>query len=238
MHARAVDMAARFGMDMRVLSSFTEPGAPPRGTLITLEPTPMEEMVLTGIASAADFAKLVARGLPAGMETPTEMLGAPGGRGGERRHGGRGAGGGRARAPPAHAPRGGPPRGAAGGGGVAERLGGGGAGGADGALPHRAGGERDARPPGGVRPRLPRPPRRRGGGGGGLHLLDLHHPAGPLREGRTARSGRCTRASSWSERGPAETRGRTMHVALLGATGAVGRTMLRVLASAGSRWSA
>jgi aspartate kinase len=76
MHARAVDMAARFGMDVRVLSSFTEPGAPPRGTLITLEPTPMEEMVLTGIASARDFAKLVARGLPAGMETPTEILGA------------------------------------------------------------------------------------------------------------------------------------------------------------------
>jgi aspartate kinase len=76
MHARAVDMAARFGMDVRVLSSFTEPGAVPRGTLITLEPTPMEEMVLTGIASARDFAKLVARGLPAGMETPTEILGA------------------------------------------------------------------------------------------------------------------------------------------------------------------
>jgi aspartate kinase len=76
MHARAVDMAARFGMDIRVLSSFTEPGAPEAGTLITLEPTPMEDLVLTGIASMRGFAKLVVRGLPAGMDTPTEMLSA------------------------------------------------------------------------------------------------------------------------------------------------------------------
>ena len=76
MHARAVDMGARFGMDIRVLSSFTEPGVPEAGTLITLEPTPMEDLVLTGIASMQGFAKLVVRGLPAGMDTPTEMLSA------------------------------------------------------------------------------------------------------------------------------------------------------------------
>lgn len=76
MHARAVDMAARFRMDVRVLSSFTDPGVEGSGTLITLEATPMEELVLTGIASARGFAKLVARALPAGMDTPTEILGA------------------------------------------------------------------------------------------------------------------------------------------------------------------
>ncbi len=78
MHARAVDMGARFGMDIRVLSSFAPPGgeedAP--GTLITHAPTPMEELVLTGIASARGFARMIVRGLPAGMDTPTEVLGA------------------------------------------------------------------------------------------------------------------------------------------------------------------
>jgi aspartate kinase len=77
MHARAVDMGARFGMDIRVLSSF-EDGAdddePGRGTLITENPTPMEELSLTGIASSRGYARLIVRGLPTGMRTPTELL--------------------------------------------------------------------------------------------------------------------------------------------------------------------
>lgn len=78
MHARAVDMGARFGMDIRVLSSFAPVGGEEdgRGTLITHAPTPMEELVLTGIASARGFARMIVRGLPAGMDTPTEVLGA------------------------------------------------------------------------------------------------------------------------------------------------------------------
>jgi aspartate kinase len=76
MHARAVDMAARYGLDLRVLSSFGEPDAPQPGTLITLNAAPMEDLVLTGIAAARDFSRLVVRGLPAGMDTPTEVLNA------------------------------------------------------------------------------------------------------------------------------------------------------------------
>jgi aspartate kinase len=77
MHARAVDLGARFGMDIRVLSSFVDgPGSddPDRGTLITEHPMAMEDLVVTGIASTHGFAKLILRGLPPGMRTPTDML--------------------------------------------------------------------------------------------------------------------------------------------------------------------
>lgn len=77
MHPRAVDMGVRFGMDIRVLSSFVDDADQDesgRGTLITENPTLMEELALTGIASARGFATLVVRGLPAGMRTPTEVL--------------------------------------------------------------------------------------------------------------------------------------------------------------------
>lgn len=77
MHARAVDLGARFGMDIRVLSSFVdgpESDDPNRGTLITEHPMAMEDLVLTGIASSRGYAKLILRGLPRGMRTPTDML--------------------------------------------------------------------------------------------------------------------------------------------------------------------
>ena len=77
MHARAVDLGARFGMDIRVLSSFVdgpESDDPNRGTLITENPMAMEDLVLTGIASSRGYAKLILRGLPSGMRTPTDML--------------------------------------------------------------------------------------------------------------------------------------------------------------------
>lgn len=77
MHARAVDLGARFGMDIRVLSSFLdgpESDDPDRGTLITENPMAMEDLVVTGIASSRGFAKLILRGLPPGMRTPTDML--------------------------------------------------------------------------------------------------------------------------------------------------------------------
>jgi aspartate kinase len=77
MHARAVDLGARFGMDIRVLSSFVdgpESDDPNRGTLITENPMAMEDLVVTGIASSRGYAKLILRGLPPGMRTPTDML--------------------------------------------------------------------------------------------------------------------------------------------------------------------
>ncbi|MBW3654778.1 MAG: aspartate kinase, partial [Gemmatimonadetes bacterium] len=77
MHARAVDMGARYGMDIRVLSSFVDTpddDESTRGTLITKNPTGMEDLVLTGIASSRGHAKLIVRGLPAGMRTPTDLL--------------------------------------------------------------------------------------------------------------------------------------------------------------------
>ena len=76
MHARAVEIGARFDVDIRVLSSFVEDeeGAAPRGTLITRTPQRMEELALTGITSQRGHAKLVMRGLPAGMATSTEVL--------------------------------------------------------------------------------------------------------------------------------------------------------------------
>jgi aspartate kinase len=75
MHARAVDIGARFGVDIRVLSSFSDDESP-SGTLITAMPRAMEDLVLTGLASAAGQAKVIVRGLPDGMATSTELLGA------------------------------------------------------------------------------------------------------------------------------------------------------------------
>ncbi|HEX8695827.1 MAG TPA: aspartate kinase [Longimicrobium sp.] len=79
MHGRAVDIGARFGVDIRVLSSFADgggDGGAPRGTLITSREE-MEDLVLrevTGLASKGGQAKLVLRGLEPGMRTQTELL--------------------------------------------------------------------------------------------------------------------------------------------------------------------
>jgi len=77
MHARAVEIGARYGVDIRVLSSFREDEGgddAPRGTRITREPDRMEELALTGITSQRGHAKISMRGLPAGMATATEVL--------------------------------------------------------------------------------------------------------------------------------------------------------------------
>ncbi|HLL82726.1 MAG TPA: ACT domain-containing protein, partial [Longimicrobium sp.] len=75
MHARAVDIGARFGVDIRVLSSFSDDETP-SGTLITSMPRAMEDLVLTGLASSRSQGKVILRGLPAGMATSTGLLGA------------------------------------------------------------------------------------------------------------------------------------------------------------------
>ncbi len=78
MHGRAVDIGGRFGVDIRVLSSFIDDDdGRPRGTLITGKPRRMEDLVLrdvTGLASKTGQAKLVLRGLEPGMATQTGLL--------------------------------------------------------------------------------------------------------------------------------------------------------------------
>ncbi|HYH79244.1 MAG TPA: aspartate kinase [Longimicrobium sp.] len=78
MHGRAVDIGGRFGVDIRVLSSFVEDDdGRPRGTLITGKPKRMEDLVLrdvTGLASRSGQAKLVLRGLAPGMDARTGLL--------------------------------------------------------------------------------------------------------------------------------------------------------------------
>ena len=77
MHSRAVEIGARYDVDIRVLSSFVDDergDGQPRGTLITRTPKRMEEMVVTGIAASRGQAKLVLHGLPAGLRSATEVL--------------------------------------------------------------------------------------------------------------------------------------------------------------------
>jgi aspartate kinase len=79
MHSRAVEIGARFDVDIRVLSSFVDDaadGGRSRGTLITRTPKGMEDLVITGIASSAGEAKLILNGLPAGLRSVTEVLAA------------------------------------------------------------------------------------------------------------------------------------------------------------------
>lgn len=76
MHPRAVEIGARFGVPLRVLSSFRDDGD--QGTLIAgkehMGTQTMEGMVLTGLASEADYARLSIWGLPADMETTSVIL--------------------------------------------------------------------------------------------------------------------------------------------------------------------
>ena len=73
MHARAIEIASRFDVDVWVGSSFEE-GERSAGTLITRTPKRMEDLVLTGITAQPGHAKLVIRGLPPGMHSLTAVL--------------------------------------------------------------------------------------------------------------------------------------------------------------------
>jgi aspartate kinase len=73
MHGRAVEIGAKFDVDIHVLSAFEE-HAGESGTRITREPQRMEELVLTGIASKRDQAKLIMRNLPPGLRSTTAVL--------------------------------------------------------------------------------------------------------------------------------------------------------------------
>jgi len=76
MHGRAVDIGDRFGVDIRVLSSFVDDDGDGRGrgTLITRRARTMEELVVTGVAPKGGQAKVVMRGLAPGMKTQTVLL--------------------------------------------------------------------------------------------------------------------------------------------------------------------
>lgn len=76
MHPRAVDIGERFRVDIRVLSSFIDNDDPERGTLISSSTAPMEDVVITGLASRPAQSKLVLRDLPGGMASVTEIMGA------------------------------------------------------------------------------------------------------------------------------------------------------------------
>lgn len=74
MHPRAVEIGARYGVPIRVLSSFRDDDD--SGTLITSKERKMESLQLTGLASEKSHVQVVVRGLPSGMEAITELLGA------------------------------------------------------------------------------------------------------------------------------------------------------------------
>jgi len=72
MHPRAVEIGARYGVPIRVLSSFEDGNG--GGTLITRRKQRMEGLVLAGLASAAGQAKLVIRGLPPSMAAMSSIM--------------------------------------------------------------------------------------------------------------------------------------------------------------------
>ncbi len=73
MHARAVEIAARYGVDLCLGSSF-EDGGDAIGTLITRTPRRMEDLALTGIAAKPGQARLVLHDVTAGLRTVTTIL--------------------------------------------------------------------------------------------------------------------------------------------------------------------
>ena len=74
MHPRAVEIGARYGVAIRVLSSFRDDDD--SGTLITKKERSMEGLQLTGLASESAHVRLELRGLAAGMEATTNVLSA------------------------------------------------------------------------------------------------------------------------------------------------------------------
>jgi aspartate kinase len=72
MHPRAVEIGARYGVPIRVLSSFRDDGD--GGTLITRKERNMESLQLTGLACEGAHVQVIVRGLPAGMAATTEVL--------------------------------------------------------------------------------------------------------------------------------------------------------------------
>jgi aspartate kinase len=72
MHPRAIEIAARYNVAVRVLSSLLE--GDDGGTLIARRTPTMEDPALTGVATEAPYAQLVLRGLPSEMNSMTLVL--------------------------------------------------------------------------------------------------------------------------------------------------------------------
>lgn len=72
MHPRAVEIGARYGVPIRVLSSFRD--GDDGGTLITKRDAKMEGLTLTGIAVEGGYARLAFRGLPPDLRVTTDIL--------------------------------------------------------------------------------------------------------------------------------------------------------------------
>jgi aspartate kinase len=72
LHPRAVEMGRRYGVPIRVLSSFRDDDH--TATLITRKERGVEELVLTGLASEGGHARLVLCGLAGGMRPTATVL--------------------------------------------------------------------------------------------------------------------------------------------------------------------
>jgi aspartate kinase len=72
MHPRAVEIGARYGVPIRVLSSFRDDND--QGTLITKKDNGMEGLQLTGLACEGSHVQVIVRGLATGMHTTTTLL--------------------------------------------------------------------------------------------------------------------------------------------------------------------
>jgi aspartate kinase len=73
MHPRAVEIGARYGVPIRVLSSFKDDDD--SGTLITSKERVMESLQLTGLACEGSHVQVIVRGLAPGMDATTGLLG-------------------------------------------------------------------------------------------------------------------------------------------------------------------
>jgi aspartate kinase len=71
LHLRSVEFASRYGVRLRVLSSF-RPEAP--GTLITSEESDVEAPVVAGVAFNRDEAEITVRGVPDGADVAWRLL--------------------------------------------------------------------------------------------------------------------------------------------------------------------
>ncbi|MEJ2501861.1 MAG: aspartate kinase [Gemmatimonadota bacterium] len=72
LHPRAVELAARYGVALRVRSSLRDDDG--GGTLIARKEPTMEDPAVTGVASEAGYARLLLRGMPPDMTSMTRTL--------------------------------------------------------------------------------------------------------------------------------------------------------------------
>ena len=76
LHTRSVEMAMAHGVRLRVLSSFTEPGAADnRGTIVCDEEEIVEKRIVSGVAYSRDEAKISLFGLPDHPGVSSEIFG-------------------------------------------------------------------------------------------------------------------------------------------------------------------